>query len=310
MNTVDREQIVMQEDGDDTTIVLISSSCDSEIEKEIDNYVKELRADHYVSERGIMEPRGQSAECLLRCSKASLDFAAMQFKLILSALKANGCDVQFKAVQEYNRTKPTQKVLVTLGQSSEQLRVEEAATRRERTLTASERKERERKEAKGSWFYFANRWIYTPTGKPKLVFGYHRYRVIGKDVSPIVKAILGDLRERNDYATQREIERRHERARYLTKLRRFRRKLWKELQFEMIEQEAKSWSRAERLRGYIARVEQQQDEYEVADWLVLAKKLVDDLDPIASEKFGLQATPPKYAEVEKVWRERHSRYDF
>lgn len=278
------------------------------IAAEIDRYVKALRLEHYVDERGILQPRGQSIDCLMRCSKDSIDFAAEKFKEILSALKARGCEVEFQSKHENRYERPTQKVVVKLGQSSQVLRIEEAATRRERSLTASERKEKERCEVTGSYFYIHKRWIYTPTAKPKLVFDRWSSRAITRDVRPLVDMVIDMLNDSNERKRQNEIDRRHDRAQFLVKLRKFRRKLWKERQFEAIEKEAKSWARAEKLRGYIARVEQEQDDYEVNEWLALAKKLVDDLDPISSVKFAMIVDLPKYAEVEAIWHLRHKTY--
>ena len=130
------------------------NSHDPVIAAEIDRYVKALRLEHWCDDRGILQPRGQSIDCLMRCSKDSIDFAAEKFKEILSALKAKGCEVEFQSKHENRYERPTQKVVVKLGQSTQALRIEEAATRRERVLTASERKEKERCEITGSYFYF------------------------------------------------------------------------------------------------------------------------------------------------------------
>lgn len=297
----------------DPQTVVLPTSVDPTIANTIDAYVKWMRLEHWEDERGILRPQGQSSDCFLRCSKGSIDFAAEKFKEILSALVANGCEVEFESTQENSYSKPTQKVVVKLGQASRELRIEEAATRVERKLTASERKEKERKEATGGYFYFYKRWIYTPTGKPKLVYDTWNSRVIGDDVRPLVALVIDELNERNDYARREEIDRRRARAKYLARLRRFRRKLWRERQFEAIEKEAKNWARAEKLRRYIASVEALKDEYVVDEWLAMAKQLVNDLDPIASETFATIVSLPSYAEVERVWQERNKKrygYDY
>jgi hypothetical protein len=288
--------------------LLIPSVNDAAIEVEINRYVKALKLEHYIDERGIWQPRGQAPDCFLRCSKNSIDFAAEKFKEILSVLKANGCEVEFKNVDGRNYIKPTQKVVVTLDLSSTTLRIEEAATRRERPLTASERKEKERKDVTGGWFYIHDRWLYTPTGKPKLVFDYSRQRVIGDDIRPLVISILDVLRESNERKRQQDIERRHNRAKFLLRLRRFRHKLWQERQFDAIEKEAKKWIRAQELRSYIDRVADTNNKHNIEDWLKIAMKLVNDIDPISSQKFGAIVALPKYTEVEMVWHQQRNNF--
>ena len=91
-------------------------------------------------------------------------------------------------------------------------------------------------------------------------------------------------------------------------LRGLRREIWEERQFAAIEKEAKKWARAERLRCYIARIEEMGDDYEVEQWLEMAKQLVDDLGPISSETFSMLVDLPKYEEVERIANSRRNPY--
>jgi len=124
----------------------------------------------------------------------------------------------------------------------------------------------------------------------------------------LVRIVLKELKERDESEIRWEIERRHERAEQLWSLRGLRRGIWEERQFAAIEKEAKKWARAERLRGYIARVEEIGEDYDLEQWLEMAKRLVDDLDPIGSETFATIVDLPKYEEVEKIANSRRAPY--
>lgn len=280
--------------------VLIPETPDPEISKEIDAYVKLLRSDPWTDERGIIRPRDQPPECLIRCSPEMVDATAKRFKLILTALKANGCRIEFKSRTHHRYSTATVEVNVIYGRVKQALRVEETATRKQRPLSAKEAKEKERDEARGWSFYRSNPWIFTPTGKPQLVFGYYKRRILAEDLTSLVRTVLKELKERDESEIRWEIERRHERAEQLWSLRGLRREIWEERQFAAIEKEAKKWDRAERLRRYIARVEEMGDDYDVEQWLEMAKQLVDDLDPISSKTFAMLVDLPKYKEVEKI----------
>ena len=307
--TISSSEEAVDEAGSGELIeVLIPETPDPEISKEIDAYVKHLRSDPWTDERGIIRPKDQPPECLIRCSPAMVDVAAKRFKLILTALKANGCRIEFKSRTHHRYSTPTVEVHAIYGRVKQDLRVEETATRKERPLTAKEVKEKQRDEARGWSFYRSNPWIYTPTGKPQLVFGYYKRRILSEDLSPLVRSVLGELRERDESEIRWEIERRHKRAEQLWSLRGLRREIWEERQFAASEKEAKKWVRAERLRGYIARVEDMGEDYDVEQWLEMAKQLVDDLDPISSETFAMIVDLPKYEEVERIASSRRNPY--
>ena len=50
------------------------------------------------------------------------------------------------------------------------------------------------------------------------------------------------------------------------------------------------------------------DDYEVEQWLEMAKQLVDDLDPISSETFATIVDLPKCEEVERIANNRRNPY--
>jgi hypothetical protein len=50
------------------------------------------------------------------------------------------------------------------------------------------------------------------------------------------------------------------------------------------------------------------EDYDVEQWLEMAKQLVDDLDPISSETFAMIVDLPKYEEVERIASSRRNPY--
>lgn len=232
-----------------------------------------------------------------------IHWSADQLKAILSVLKANGCQVEFK------RTTPHQfeemlTVSVRFGQAKLTLRVDEPTTRRERPLTATEQRKKSEDEARGWSFWRRDPWIYTPTGKPKLVYGYYRQRIIADDIRPLVCVLLDSLHQLNEQKNAWRRDERSSRARYLLRIRQFRKTLWQEQQLEAIQDEAEQWESAERLRQYLARVAELPMDETTQQWLVLAECLVDQIDPIASGIHCSLVALPRYADVARVWEER------
>lgn len=293
----------------DFSQIAIPETHDPAIAREIDDYVRELRANPRIDERGICQPKDQGPDHLIRCPKEKIGVVAERLKAILSSLKANGCEIEFRARTHYRYDKPTKEVRAILGKAEMALRVEETATRKERPMTPKELKER-RSTGSDGWFYRSDPWIYTPTGKVLLIFDYSRRRTIGEDIRPIVTDVLDLLKERNEREIQWEIEERKERAQELLELRPMRRELWRERQFKSIEKEAKAWARAERLRHYIGAVSLAEDGPEVSEWLNLAKELIDDLDPIGSGTFAQIVDLPKYKEVQTIWKAQKDPFDY
>jgi hypothetical protein len=190
------------------------------------------------------------------------------------------------------------------GSASEKLYVEESSVREARPFTKTELKEKQQQEARGRSYYRLNPWVYTPTGKPLLVFGYAKRRVIGEDIRPLVAAVIDALKASKDRHIEWERERRHSRAKELWSLRSLRRKVWEDRQFDAIEKEASDWERAERLRRYLSKVLQARAEEDISVWISMAQRLVSRLDPISSGKAARMARRPDYAEIEAIARKR------
>ena len=289
---------------DDVANVVVASVIDRQFSDEIDDYVRELRSDPRVDERGIWQPAGQGPECLIRCSKERIDFSAERLKLILSTLKANGCEIEFRSREGRRQLRPSKEVHALYGSASEKLYVEESSVREARPFTKTELKEKQQREARGWSYYRLNPWVYTPTGKPLLVFGYAKRRVIGEDVRPLVAAVIDTLKASNDRNIEWERERRHSRAKELWSLRSLRRKVWEERQLDAIEKEAADWERAKRLRRYLSKVLEARAEEDTSVWISMAQRLVSRLDPISSGKAARMARRPDYAEIEAIARKR------
>jgi len=84
-------------------------------------------------------------------------------------------------------------------------------------------------------------------------------------------------------------------------------RIWQEQQLVAIQEEAKQWESAERLRQYLARVDQMPKDEINLQWLVLAEDLINQIDPIASGRHCSLVALPRYAEVERVWQERRQK---
>jgi hypothetical protein len=237
-----------------------------------------------------------------------IDVAANRFKLFLTALRANGCQIEFESSTHRGYSTPVVQVRLSYGCVKKDLRVEETATRRARPLSAREAKEKEKNEAQGRSFYISRPWIYTPKGKLQVVLGRYERRSLGNDVTNLVRIILKDLKEREAAEIHWEVNRRRKSAKKLLSLRKLRHKIWKERQLAAIEGEAKKWARAVRLRSYISRIEEVVSDSEVVDWLVMANQLADDLDPISSESFAKLVKFPKYDEVKIIAESRKAPY--
>jgi hypothetical protein len=137
------------------TDLLIPEIPDPQISEGIDAYLKLLRSDPWADERGIIQPRNYPRECLIKCSPAMIDVAANRFKLFLTALRANGCQIEFESSTHRGYSTPVVQVRLSYGCVKKDLRVEETATRRARPLSAREAKEKEKNEAQGRSFYIS-----------------------------------------------------------------------------------------------------------------------------------------------------------
>ncbi len=290
----------------DPTEIVMPESNDAAISKAIDGYVRDMRANPQTDERGLLRPKGHSHECLIRCSKKMLEWSADRFKVTLSTLKANGCKVEFGTKQPH-RFEEMITVTVRLGEADLTLRIDEPTTRQERPLTATEQRKKAEDEARGWSFWRRDPWIYTPTGKPKLIYGYCLQRIIHEDIRPLVSVLLNSLHQSNEEAIARRRDQRSRRARYLLQIRQFRKTIWQEQQLVAIQEEAKQWESAERLRQYLARVDQLPKDEINLQWLVLAEDLINQIDPIASGRHCSLVALPRYAEIERIWQERRQK---
>lgn len=232
-----------------------------------------------------------------------LGWSADRLKDILSVLKANGCQVEFK-FKKPHRFEEMLTVIVRLGEADLTLRIDEPTTRRDRPLTPTEQRNKQVNDARGVSFWRPDPWIYTATGKPKLIYGYCLQRIIYEDVRPLVGVLLDSLHQSNKRAIARRREARSSRAQYLLHIRHFRKALWQERQLVAIQEEAKRWESAERLRQYLSRLADVPAGKINEQWLTLAEGLVNQVDPIASGTHCSLVTLPRYAEVARVWEER------
>lgn len=289
----------------DTSDLILPERYDPNIAKEIDDYVRHMKKDASPDERGILHAMEHAPEGLLRVSPSQLVWSADRMKSLLSILKANGAVIEFRPEKHWRYEHPSPVAYAIYGKGITTLRVEESSTRRLRPLTSAEAKDKKRHDEKGWSYYTRNQWIYTPSGKPQLLFGYRNRRRLAEDIAPLAKLILDEVKRLNEVAIQNEIDRRHEKAKALQKLRPFRRQLWRKRQMKKIAHEAERWERAERLRRYIRRVEELGQRPEDTEWIQLAKRLIDRICPIQSGQYAVRESLPKYAEVSALWNQLH-----
>jgi hypothetical protein len=227
---------------------------------------------------------------------------------ILTALKANNIVIEFKAKTHYRYVHPALVAQATYKKGSLTLRVEEPATRRARPLTAAEARDRRKTVERGYTYYQHDRWIQEPSGKPQLVYGYGKGRRLNENILPIVKFLTYELKRLHEEAVKSELDARHEKAKFLLKLRPLRHQIWTKRQLKRIEEEAEQWQRAERLRNYVAQLKATGDTGVNEDWLQLASAMIDRICPIRSGRCAVRENLPKYAEVRELWRQRYEDY--
>lgn len=290
----------------DPARLVIPAKIDPSVSVAIDGYIQYLKANSQVDERGILSARHNPVDALIRCSKAKLSWASEQFKRVLTSLMANGVNVEFGETHAPNGVRYLEKITVKYERGVFDLRVEETTARRNRPLTASELREKENAAKYGGYFYYSNRWIFTPTGKPQLFFGYSRRKTLSEDIRPIVAKVLNDLKKASDYAIRREIDQRHQRAVKLLKLRPLRRKVWLRRQLKLIDAEVQQWRQTESLRKYIDAVKAAKGDKDVSEWLTIAEALLNQTHPIRSGSFGARQPLPKYAEIEEIWNDEYA----
>lgn len=292
----------------DINDLVTPSRIDPEISRCIDEYIKAMRADPFVDERKIIRPKYRRTDALIRCSESKLSWCAYKLKAILSTLQANGCRVEFRADSEATGKDNLTSAEVHFDRGSISLRVEETSTRRPRPLTAAELKDQRRHNDKGWTYYIRDQWIYTPTGKPQLIFGYWNRRQLADDIRPLTKILLMAVKRDHESEIQHEIDERHRRAMALMELRPLRHAIWKKRQLKAIENEAELWERAERLRRYVSHIAGAPSNRDVTGWLTLAQSLINSLDPVTSGTYARRVKLPKYAEVQALRRRTEEDY--
>ena len=294
----------------DPAQLVIPAKVDPSVSAAIDGYIQYLKANSQVDERGILSARHKPVDALIRCSKAKLSWASEQFKRVLTALIANGVKVEFKETHQPLGLVYLDKVTVKHERGSFDLRVEETTIRRNRPLTASELREKANADKHGGYFYYSNRWLFTPTGKPQLVFGYSYRKALSEDIRPIVAKVLNDLKKASEYAIRREIDQRHQRAVELLKLRPLRREVWLRRQLKLIDAEVQQWRRTESLRKYIDAVKAAKGHKDVSEWLTIAEALLNQTHPIRSGSFGVREPLPKYSEIKEIWNDEYAEHEW
>jgi hypothetical protein len=282
--------------------LVVSSVIDPDIAKQIDDFERLLRRSGSPDERGILRLINHAPETLIRCSREKLAWSAEQLKAILNGLQSNGIKIDFAETRCYRYDNPGIVARASYQRGQLDLRVEEYATRQERPLTASEAKQKKKYLELGYTYYQSNRWLYTPTGKPQLTYGYSSKRKLSDDTNAIVAAIINELKKLNEAEIRSEIKARQEKAVFLKKLRPLRTQIWRKRQLKRIEEEAAQWERAEQLRRYVDAVRASGDPARLESWLPMANALIDQICPIRSGRYGSREKLPKYAEVKEIWR--------
>jgi hypothetical protein len=102
----------------DQVRLVIPAKVDPAVSAAIDGYTQHLKANSQVDERGILSARHKPVDALIRCSKAKLSWASEQFKRVLTALMANGVNVEFKETPELNGMRYLEKITVKYGSRS------------------------------------------------------------------------------------------------------------------------------------------------------------------------------------------------
>lgn len=289
----------------DTRDLIVPEHLDPDIVKAIDDYVREMKKNATPDQRGILRATNYTPEGLLRVSPSQLVCSADRLKSLLSILKANGATIAFRMNSHPRYYHPSPVAYASWGKGSTEIRVEEASTRRMRRLTEAEAKKKKQYDEKGWSYYTRDYWIYSPTGKPQLLFGYGRRRALTEDVAAPAQIILEELKRLDQVKIQNEIDRRHEKAKSLLKLRPLRRKMWRRRQLDRIEKEAERWEQADRLRRYVSKVQQMPDRPEIVEWLDIATRLIGRICPIQSNQYAIREPLPRYDEVRERWNQLH-----
>ena len=306
-------QITSQQPDEDDRVeaehLIVPSKASSAGETTIEAYLKYLKAEGFVDERGILSAPRRTIEAPIRVSQTKLRWSADRFISILSTLEANGIRVEFREDKDTDSRCPIHSINAHYERSVCSLRIEETTSRRPRPFTASELKEKAAADKRGWGFYRPNEWIYTPSGKPQLIYGYCSRKVLSEDPRPAVQSILKWLRAANKASIEREIAWRHEKAVRLWELRPRRHALWATRQRKLIHAEASKWEAAQALRRYVQAVQATESSRDISEWVRMANRLIDRTDPIASGSFAARAPLPKYEELKNLYSDEEFSFD-
>lgn len=262
-------------------------------------------------ERGILMPQGE-LPVPIRVSPTQLERALAALERLAARFTAVGI-----AIEQHDRHSG----LLTFDVKGQKYSfwVEETSVRSERALTAKELKERREAEVRGGYFYYADRWQFAPSGKLSIRLSHscsdyvHRQWAdtasagIEDRIDVVVADTFAFAEKELTEERQREIERRKSRARELWRLRQLRRERHNAQKIRELKWQARSWSRAQMLRGYIDAVDSSdvltlpafRDAGEKSAWIAWGRSVVEALDPIANGSAGRQPKRPALEETER-----------
>jgi hypothetical protein len=167
----------------------------------------------------------------------------------------------------------------------------------------------EHRVKRGGWLYRYKAWIYTPSGKPQLVYGYSSRKAFSEDARPAALSIIKWLRAAHQARNQREMARRREQAVRLWALRPHRHALWARRQRKLIHAEASQWTKAQTLRRYVQAVQSADSSRNTTEWVRMANSLIDRTDPIASGSFAARAPLPTREELKEMYSDEEFGFD-
>jgi hypothetical protein len=237
----------------------------------------------YVDDYGRSRPKGEG--CLNLCvAKGSLHRALRIWDALIKALEKRNHSVDVVGESgQWARNGTFHTRFVINGESIE-IRMEEPASRFDRTPTEKERK----------WGYW-KKWDYTPSGKLNFVIetyvgdGHQRNwadsekHPMEKRLNSLVASLLlmSDSLKQKRVEIEREEKARKERQRRAEELERER--LQEVAKIQDLEAKATMWERSERIRSFIIALEQHLDgrsDEHLTTWVAWAKAYVEKLDPI------------------------------
>ncbi len=289
--------------------LIVPSTASTTVTAAIHSYVKYLEKEGFVDERGILTAPRRTNETPIRVSQSQLQWSADRFISILSILEANGIRLEFREDRDSDSTCSLQTIYARYERASCSLRIEETASRRPRPFTASELKEKAAADKRGERFYRYKEWLYTPNGRPQLIYGYSSRKALANDPLAAAQSILKWLRAANKASIEREIAWRNEKAVRLWELRPRRHALWINRRRKLIQVEASLWAQAQRLRRYVQAVQAAESSRDLSEWVRMANALIDRTDPLTTGAFAARAPLPTRAELKNMYSDEEFSFD-